>query len=85
MDWNKRVYRNIFKRKRKLITELKRVQCILELRVSKKLRKRELELQQEINEVLKHEKILWFQKSRAMWLVNADRNTKYFHSRKQLN
>lgn len=85
MDWNKRVYRNIFKRKRKLITELKRVQCILELRVSKKLRKRELELQQEINEVLKHEKILWFQKSRAMWLVNEDRNTKYFHSRKQLN
>lgn len=35
----------------------------------------------ELEEVLVHEELLWFQKSRFEWLHNGNRNTFYFHSR----
>ncbi|KAG8482487.1 hypothetical protein CXB51_024233 [Gossypium anomalum] len=76
---NKRAYGNIFKLKRQLISKFKRVQRILELRNSVRLRNCELKLIQDIDEVLKHEQILWFQKSKMVWLANCDRNTWYFH------
>lgn len=78
-EWNKCVFGNIFVRKRRLILELERIQRILYLRDLKKLRDRELELWLGIEDV--HEELLWFQKSRANWLTNGDRNTRYFHSR----
>ncbi|KAA3485236.1 reverse transcriptase [Gossypium australe] len=58
-DWNKTVYGNIFQRKRQLISELKRVQCIMELRYSQCLHNRELELRLEVEEILHHEELLW--------------------------
>ncbi|TYH93863.1 hypothetical protein ES332_A12G002000v1 [Gossypium tomentosum] len=42
---------------------------------------RAIELRQALEEVLKQEKLLWFQKSWSVWLLNGDRNTKYFHGR----
>ncbi|KAK5825457.1 hypothetical protein PVK06_020294 [Gossypium arboreum] len=50
-DWNKRVYGNIFKHKKKLTAELKCVQRVLELRSSDRLCRKELELRQEIDEL----------------------------------
>lgn len=35
----------------------------------------------DIDEVLAHEELLWFQKSREDWLTQGDRNTSYFYSR----
>lgn len=78
--WNKQLYRNIFVRKRKLISELERVQKVLDVCFSQTLHRREYGLQHEIEEVLAHEELLWFQKSKAKWLHNGDRNTSYFHS-----
>ncbi|KAG8490901.1 hypothetical protein CXB51_014084 [Gossypium anomalum] len=37
-------------------------------------------IRQEVEDVLKHEELLWFQKSRMMWLSNGDKNTRYFRS-----
>ncbi|KAH1083695.1 hypothetical protein J1N35_023456 [Gossypium stocksii] len=61
--------------------KVERVQRVLEWQNSLELRCHELELHREIKEVLKHEELLWFQKSKSIWLRNGDRNTSYFHSR----
>ncbi|KAG4214533.1 hypothetical protein ERO13_A01G127601v2 [Gossypium hirsutum] len=62
--WNKNVYGNIFARKKKLVYKLERVQRILDMCFSLRLRSREIEIRQDLEEVLGHEELLWFQKSR---------------------
>ncbi|XP_074266286.1 uncharacterized protein LOC141588759 [Silene latifolia] len=71
------------KRKRKRLTwlnESDRTACNVEER--KKIMK-------EINHLLRQEETFWRQRSRALWLKDGDRNTKYFHrkagQRKQKN
>ncbi|MCH79274.1 putative non-LTR retroelement reverse transcriptase [Trifolium medium] len=39
----------------------------------------EKELQDELAHILKTEELMWFQRSRAKWLVDGDRNTRYYH------
>lgn len=35
----------------------------------------------ELEELLKNEEIMWFQRSRALWLKAGDRNTPFFHQK----
>lgn len=39
----------------------------------------EKRLRAELEEVLNQEQVLWFQKSRASFLIDGDRNTKFYH------
>ncbi|KAK8596928.1 hypothetical protein V6N12_065406 [Hibiscus sabdariffa] len=43
------------------------------------LRELEDSLKQEHNEVLKQEETLWFKCSQSDWIMDGDRNTKYYH------
>ena len=43
------------------------------------LRRLEMKLQNEMSEILEQEELLWFQRSRAKWLIDGDRNTKYYY------
>lgn len=47
-----------------------------QLRGMKKLR---MNLREELNIILKKEELTWFQRSKAKWLADDDRNTKYYH------
>lgn len=33
----------------------------------------------ELNEVLDQEELLWYQKSRSLWIRDGDRNTSFYH------
>src|SRR3954469_3347619 len=35
----------------------------------------------ELRDILNHEELMWFQRSRTMWLSDGDMNTKYYHMR----
>jgi hypothetical protein len=41
----------------------------------------EYKLQNELREILKKEELMWFQRSRAKWLIDGDRNTRYYHTK----
>jgi len=41
--------------------------------------KLEKELQQELENILNMEELMWFQRWRAKWLTDGDRNTRYYH------
>ncbi|XP_057745375.1 uncharacterized protein LOC130963259 [Arachis stenosperma] len=41
----------------------------------------EKRLRENLEEILNREEVMWLQKSREKWLVEGDRNTKYYHTR----
>lgn len=77
--WNREIFGNIFRRKRRLEARLKGVKHALCDRQSQALVDLERRLQLELEEVLYSESLLWLQKSRVSSLLDGDRNTKFFH------
>jgi hypothetical protein len=43
------------------------------------LKRLEYKLQAELSTILEKEELMWFQRSRAKWLIDGERNTRYYH------
>jgi hypothetical protein len=78
--FNKEVFGNIFKKKRSLENRLNCIQRTMERVDSTRLINLEYQLQQELDQVLYQEELLWYQKSREKWIKFGDKNTKFFHA-----
>ncbi|KAL7201796.1 hypothetical protein ACSBR1_033489 [Camellia fascicularis] len=78
-EWNKEVFGNIFKRKRRLLARIEGTQKALVENFTHSLQNLEHMLIKDYNETLLQEEMLWFQKSRSKHITLRDKNTKYFH------
>ncbi|KAL8137954.1 LOW QUALITY PROTEIN: hypothetical protein V2J09_003955 [Rumex salicifolius] len=79
-DWNMNVFRNIHKRKSRLLIRLKGVAKALDRKAYIFLLSLQRELRDELEKPLEEEELLRFQKAREKWIIHEDRNTCYFHA-----
>lgn len=75
MEWNRNVFGNIFKRKKRLEDRIHGIQRANNYCYSRELQTLERQLTSELNDVLDQEEAFWFQKSRMDWIREGDRNT----------
>ncbi|KAK2653365.1 hypothetical protein Ddye_013221 [Dipteronia dyeriana] len=78
-DWNENIFNCIFQKKRRIIARLQEIQRSLEENFIPGLVKLEAKLQEEYELIVEQEEIFWLYKSRNSWLMEGDRNTRFFH------
>ncbi|XP_016195052.1 uncharacterized protein LOC107636029 [Arachis ipaensis] len=81
MVWNKEVFGHIGRQKRSLMRRIGGIQKASSYGRNPFLEELERNLTNELEEILDREEIMWMQKSRDIWVVEGDRNTKYYHTK----
>jgi hypothetical protein len=80
MEWKFLSFDTVIERKKELMARIGGIQKSMYTGGNLRwLRGLEKKLQSELAEILKKEEIMWFQRSRAKWLMDGDRNTRYYH------
>jgi hypothetical protein len=70
----------VLRQKKNIMARLAGIQnCIYNGNRYGGFRRLEKKLQRELHDILKKEELMWFQRSRAQWLNDGDRNTRYYH------
>jgi len=79
-DWKFKTLDVVLAKKRKLMARIGGIQNRLQNGGSfYRLCELEKNLQLELSEILRQEEMMWFQRSRAKWLADGDRNARYCH------
>ena len=79
-SWNKEVFGNLYRRKRKIWARIEGIQKQLATGGPSHLLKLERKLRQELDLTLDQIATMWFQKARVDQIRDGDRNTRYFHT-----
>ena len=77
--WNREVFGNLFRRKRRLWGRIEGIQRRLDSGAPRHLLTLEKRLRQELYQTLDQIAVMWYQKARMDQLRDGDRNTKFFH------
>lgn len=77
--WSKVVFRDLNRKKRRVLARLNGVQLHIGFRCQNRLLRLECKLRKEFVSLLQQEELLWFQKTRCDWIVSWEKNTGYFH------
>ncbi|GKV08919.1 hypothetical protein SLEP1_g20489 [Rubroshorea leprosula] len=77
--WSRDTFGNLFKRKKVILARLEGIHKSLSINHNNFLFDLEKDLSHEYSEILNCEADLWFLKSRSDWIVDGDKNSRFFH------
>lgn len=77
-QWARKEFGSVRKRKKELTEKLTALQSYEEY---EEVRQHIRVIEAEMDQVLKAEETMWFQRSRALWLKDGDRNSAFFHQK----
>ncbi|GKV15349.1 hypothetical protein SLEP1_g26146 [Rubroshorea leprosula] len=77
--WSRTTFGSLFKRKKQILARLEGIHRFLSTKHCSFLTSLEKDLVNEYSKILKLEEDLWFMKSRTNWILDGDRNSRFFH------
>ncbi|GAU34270.1 hypothetical protein TSUD_321160 [Trifolium subterraneum] len=79
-EWKFHTIDQVLHQKKHLLARIGGVQHSLQRGLNRGgMRRLEKRLQDELSSIIRKEELMWYQRSRAKWLKDGDRNTKYYH------